>query len=160
MHVSQICTRSLVTCTRETPAAELARKMRDQHVADVLVIENRDGRLTPVGLVTDRDLVVQVLARDKDPNQICAADLMCADLETVLDSELVYDAIWHMRKRQIIRLPVVDAHGALVGMLTADDVAEFLASELTEVARLRKRNPALQSAPSASSALSGYPARR
>jgi signal-transduction protein with cAMP-binding, CBS, and nucleotidyltransferase domain len=151
MHVSQICTRSLVTCNRDTPAAELARKMRDQHVADVLVIEDHAGRLTPIGLVTDRDLVIEVIARDRDPNQVRAADLMCADLETVLDSELVYDAIWHMRKRQILRLPVVDAHGALVGMLTADDVAEFLASELTEVARLRKRNPALQS---------GYPARR
>ena len=157
MHVSQICTRSLVTCHRETPAAELARKMRDQHVADVLVIEDRAGRLTPVGLVTDRDLVIEVIARDRDPNQVRAGELMRPDLETVLDSELVYDAIWHMRKRQILRLPVVDAHGALVGMLTADDVAEFLASELTEVARLRKRNPALQSASSASS---DYPARR
>jgi signal-transduction protein with cAMP-binding, CBS, and nucleotidyltransferase domain len=144
MHVGQICSRSLVTCTGETLAAELAQKMRDQHVADVLVIEDHGGRLTPVGLVTDRDLVVDVIARRRDPNQVRAADIMHADLETVLDSELVYDAIWHMRKRQILRLPVVDAHGALVGMLTADDVAEFLASELTEVARLRKRNPAQQ----------------
>jgi signal-transduction protein with cAMP-binding, CBS, and nucleotidyltransferase domain len=151
MHVAQICSRSLVTCDRETSATELARKMRDQHVADVLVIEDHGGRLTPVGLVTDRDLVVGVIARDRDANQVRAADIMCADLETVVDSELIYDAIWHMRKRQILRLPVVDAHGALVGMLTADDVAEFLASELTEVARLRKRNPALQAA---------YPARR
>jgi signal-transduction protein with cAMP-binding, CBS, and nucleotidyltransferase domain len=151
MHVGQICNRSLVTCDREMPAAELARKMRDQHVADVLVVEDHGGRLTPVGLVTDRDLVVGVIARGRDPNQVRAADIMCADLETVVDSELIYDAIWHMRKRQIVRLPVVDAHGALVGMLTADDVAEFLASELTEVARLRKRNPALQA---------GYPARR
>ncbi len=145
MHIGQICTRSLVTCKRDTPAAELARKMRDQHAADVLVIEERSGRLAPVGLVTDRDLVVEVIARGRDPNQVRADELMCADLETALDSEFIYDAISHMRKRQILRLPVVDAHGALVGMLTADDVAEFLASELTEVARLRKRNPVLQS---------------
>jgi signal-transduction protein with cAMP-binding, CBS, and nucleotidyltransferase domain len=144
MHVGQICNRSLVTCNGETPAAELARKMRDQHVADVLVVEDRGGRLTPIGLVTDRDLVVDVIARGRDPNQLRAADIMCTNLETVLDSELVYDAIWQMRKRQILRLPVVDGHGALVGTLTADDVAEFLASELTEVARLRKRNPSLQ----------------
>ncbi len=140
MHISDICTRSLVTCNRDTPAAELARKMRDQHVADVLVVDDHAGQLTPVGLVTDRDLVVAVIARDKDPNQVRAADLMCADLETALDSELVYDAIWHMRKRQILRLPVVDAHGALVGVLTADDVAEFLASELSELSRVRKRH--------------------
>ena len=144
MHIGQICTRSLVTCSRETSAAELARKMRDQHVADVLVVEDRAGRLAPVGLVTDRDLMIGVIARSRDANQVTAADLMCTDLETALDSEFVYDAIWHMRKRQILRLPVVDAHGALVGVLTADDVAEFLASELSEVSRLRKRNPALQ----------------
>ena len=142
MHISQICTRSLVTCNRDTPAAELARRMRDQHVADVIVVDDHAGRLTPVGLVTDRDLVVEVIARDKDPNQVRAADLMCANLETALDSELVYDAIWHMRKRQILRLPVVDVHGALVGVLTADDVAEFLASELSELSRVRKRHPA------------------
>ena len=144
MHIGQICTRSLVTCKRDTSASELARKMRDQRVADVLVIDERGGRATPVGIVTDRDLMVEVIARGRDPDQLRAADLMRADLETGLDTELVYDAIWHMRKRQILRLPVVDAQGALVGVLTADDVAEFLASELTEVARLRKRNPALQ----------------
>jgi len=141
MHISEICTRSLVTCTRDTPAAELARKMRDQHVADVLVIEDRAGRPAPVGLVTDRDLVVEVIARGRDPNQVRAAELMCANLETVRDSELIYDAIWHMRKRQVLRLPVVDAHGGLVGVLTADDVAEFLASELGELSRVRKRHP-------------------
>ena len=141
MHISEICTRSLVTCNRDTPAAELARKMRDQHVADVVVVDDRAGRITPVGLVTDRDLVVGVLACNKDPNQVRAVELMRADLETALDSELVYDAIWHMRKRQILRLPVVDARGALVGVLTADDVAEFLASELSELSRVRKRHP-------------------
>jgi signal-transduction protein with cAMP-binding, CBS, and nucleotidyltransferase domain len=144
MHIGQICTRSIATCQRDTPAAEIAQKMRDQYVADLLVVEDRAGRLVPVGLVTDRDLVIEVIARGRDPSQVRAGDVMCADLETALDSELVYDAIWHMRKRQILRLPVVDAHGALVGVLTADDVTEFLASELTEVARLRKRNPALQ----------------
>ena len=146
MHIGQICTRSLVTCKRETTAAELARKMRDQHVANVLVVEERGGRLTPAGLVTDRDLVLGVIARDRDPNQVSAGELMCADLETALDSEFIYDAIWQMRKRQITRLPVVDSHGGLVGVLTADDVAEFLTSELSEVARLRKRNPGLHPA--------------
>jgi len=146
MHIGQICTRSLVTCKRETTAAELARKMRDQHVANVLVVEERGGRLTPAGLVTDRDLVLGVIARDRDPNRVSAGELMCADLETALDSEFIYDAIWQMRKRQITRLPVVDSHGGLVGVLTADDVAEFLTSELSEVARMRKRNPGLQPA--------------
>lgn len=143
MHIGQICTRSLVTCTSDTTAAQLALKMRDQHVADVIVVEDRGHRLVPIGLVTDRDLVVKVMARGDDPAKVHAADVMHAELETALDSELVYDAIWHMRKRQILRLPIVDTHGALVGVLTADDVAEFLASELTEVSRLRKRQPAL-----------------
>ena len=145
MHIGQICTRSLVTCARDTTASELAQKMREQYVADVLVVEDRGGRPVPVGLVTDRDLVVGVIAQGKDAHQVRAGDLMCTELETALESEMVYDGIWHMRKRRILRLPVVDSHGALVGILTADDVAEFLASELTEVSRLRKRNPALQS---------------
>ena len=141
MHIGQICTRSLVTCKRDTSASELARKMRDQHVADVLVIEERGGRLTPVGIVTDRDLMVEIIARGRHPDQVCAADVMCADLETALDSEFVYDAIWHMRSKRVRKLAVVDAHNALVGVLTVDDVTQFLAGELIEVARISPVRP-------------------
>lgn len=139
MHIGEICTRSVATCRRDASAPEIAQLMRDRHVGDVIVIDEYEGKLTPVGIVTDRDLVVQIMAKGINPDLLRAGDLIAADLVTAVESEGVYDAIWHMRSKGIRRLPVVDAHNHLVGVLTADDVTEFLAEELTQVARIVPR---------------------
>lgn len=145
MRVSNICNRSLATCRRHTTAAQLARIMRDQHVGEVVVTEERAGRQCPVGIVTDRQLVTQVLAAGIDPDVATANDLVPKGIvETVLESELIYDAIWHMRNKRIAKLPVVDAHEALIGVLGADDISEFLASELMEVARITPHHACLE----------------
>ena len=79
------------------------------------------------------------MAKGVNPDLPRAGDLIANDLVTVFDSELVYDAICHMRSTGIRRLPVVDANSHLLRVLTADDVTEFLAEELTEVARIVPR---------------------
>jgi len=128
-----------VTCGRETSALELAQLMRDRHVGDVIVVDEHDGQMTPVGVVTDRDLVVEILAKGANPDLLRAGDLIANEIVTAFESELVYDAIWHMRGKGIRRLPVIDSHNHLLGVLTADDVTAFLAEELTEVARIAHR---------------------
>lgn len=140
MRIGEICTRSVVTCGRETSALEAARLMREHHVGDLIVVDEVDGRVTPVAVVTDRDLVIEVMAQGLDPAMLRVGDLIVDELVTAGEDEVVYDAIWHMRGKNIRRLPVVDAHNHLVGVLTADDVTRFLAEQLTEVARI----PALQ----------------
>jgi CBS domain-containing protein len=95
--------------------------------------------MTPVGVVTDRDLVVEILAKGANPDLLRAGDLIANEIVTAFESELVYDAIWHMRGKGIRRLPVIDSHNHLLGVLTADDVTAFLAEELTEVARIAHR---------------------
>lgn len=134
MRIGDICTREVVTCVPGTSAVALAQLMRDRHVGDVVVVEAREGRDVPVGIVTDRDLVVQVIARHRDPDAVTASDMM-GELATALESEAVYDAIWHMRRQGSRRLPVVDASNTLRGILTVDDVTRFLAEELTELFR-------------------------
>lgn len=136
MQIGEICTREVVVCERDTNAVELAQLMRDRHVGDVIVVEPVEGRAVPVGIVTDRDLVLDVLAEEADPATLAAGDLMSAELVTARDTEVVYDAVWHMRSKGIRRLPVVDARGFLVGVLTADDVTAFLAEELAQIARI------------------------
>ena len=136
MRIGEICSRSVVTCQRGASAFELARLMRDHHVGDVIVVDEAAGVVTPVGVVTDRDLVVEVMAKGVHPERLRAEDLIAVEIVTAFESELVYDAIWHMRGKGIRRLPVVNAHNHLVGVLTADDVTRFLAEELTEVTRI------------------------
>jgi signal-transduction protein with cAMP-binding, CBS, and nucleotidyltransferase domain len=139
MGIADFCTREVVTCGRHTSALELARVMRERHVGDVVIVETVEGGVRPVGVVTDRDLVVQVLARGVEPAQCMAEDLMDEDVHTAVGSESTYDAIWHMRSQGIRRLPIVDAHNRLLGILTADDVTEFLAQELSALARIPLR---------------------
>jgi signal-transduction protein with cAMP-binding, CBS, and nucleotidyltransferase domain len=139
MGIADFCTREVVTCGRRTSALELARIMRDRHVGDVVIVETVEGGLRPVGVVTDRDLTVQVMARGVSPEECVAEDLMDEDVHTAVGSESTYDAIWHMRSQGIRRLPIVDAHNRLMGILTADDVTEFLAQELSALARIPLR---------------------
>ena len=126
MHIGEICTRSVVTCSRETSALAMAQRMREHHVGAVIVVEEKDGKLTPVGVVTDRDLIIEVMAKGVNPEHLHAGDLLGTAVVTALDSENVYDAVWNLRGKGIRRLPVVDAQGHLVGVLTADDLTRTL----------------------------------
>lgn len=139
MHISDFCTRTVVTCRRDTTALELARTMRDKHVGDIVVVEDHEGGVRPVGIVTDRDLAVRVMANGFDPERFVAEDLTLPELVTAFASETAFDAIWNMRTQGIRRLPVVDAHGHLIGIVTADDVSAFLGQELSALARIPLR---------------------
>lgn len=139
MNVGQICTRSVVTCTSSASARELARLMRDHHVGDLIVVAEYLDGARPTGIVTDRDLVVLVMAKGVDPELLRAEDLVTGDLVTVEESDGAHAAIRVMRSEGIRRLPVVDALGRLVGVLTADDVIRHLAAELTGVASITEQ---------------------
>ena len=137
MRVGDVCTRSVgVTCRRETSAVELAQIMRDRHVGDVIVVDEGETGPTPIGIVTDRDLVVLVLANGVSPEGLQAGNLFKGTLVTALQSDDIYDAIWCMRSRGVRRLPIVNASNCLVGVLTLDDVTRLLAEALGEVGRI------------------------
>jgi CBS domain-containing protein len=96
--------------------------------------------------VTDRDLTVEVLAQRIDPDTLTASDLMRKGLVTARENEAVEEAIERMRREGVRRLPVVDELGGLIGVLTADDVTEFLAAELTDITRIGPYGVALEKA--------------
>src|SRR3990172_2092900 len=110
--------------------------MREFHVGDVVVVEEKDNKRIPVGIVTDRDLVIEVLAKGVPMDKVTAGDIMSAELVTVYEDEGLWLTLQRMRVKAIRRLPVVSSDGALVGILTFDDVIDLLASELHELARL------------------------
>ncbi|WOB10632.1 CBS domain-containing protein [Piscinibacter gummiphilus] len=136
MRVGEICTRVPVTCTRETSLTEVAGMMREQHVGAVIVVDrDADARPRPVGVVTDRDLVVEIMAKGVDPLTFLAGDLLMGSLHLVNECDSIYDAVWQMRGHGVRRLPVVDDGGALVGVLTSDDVTRVLGEALSDIAR-------------------------
>jgi CBS domain-containing protein len=139
MPIGDICVREVVTATRETTIQKAAQLMRENHVGDLLVVEQRNGLRSPVGIVTDRDIVVAVVAPGLDPAVLSVGDIMGPDLETVQEDDGIFETLNQMRDAGIRRIPVVSEGHALVGIVSTDDIVQLLADEMTEVAKLISR---------------------
>ena len=138
MPISEICNREVIIAQRNNTILEAAQLMRQYHVGDVVVVEERSGIRVPVGIVTDRDLVVEIMASELDQTAITVGDIMVPELVTVKEDAGMFEAIEYMRTKGVRRLPVVDKGGGLVGILTLDDLLELLAEELLALAKLVK----------------------
>lgn len=142
MQVGHIVTRSVETCTAAETAPVLADRMRRAHVGDLVVVEHRNGEAMPVGVVTDRDLVVTVLAQRLDPERVSAAQIMSHAPVVVREDDEIGAALEQMRRAGVRRLPVVGGSGALAGIVALDDVVKYLAAMLADVSRVTQVQPA------------------
>lgn len=135
MRIGQICIRDVACADKSTSVKDAALLMRSHHVGNVVVIENgRNGRI-PVGLVTDRDVTVGVVALGIDPSQFTVEDIMATQLITADEDQGVFETAEQMQRGGVRRLPVVDKGGALVGIVTLDDLLEFLTMHLSALSR-------------------------
>lgn len=139
MSVGEVCVREVVVAGRKDSVAELARLMRRHHVGSVVIVEEVGGMHRPVGIVTDRDLVVEVLAMEVAPDSLTAEDVMSFRLLTARESDGLWETLQRMKAKGVRRLPVVDDPGALVGILSADDLLDLLAEELNDLVRVIRR---------------------
>jgi CBS domain-containing protein len=108
MAIGEICNREVVIVQLNSTVLEAAQLMRQHHVGDVLVVEDRGGVRVPVGIVTDRDLLVEIMAPELDQKVITVDDIMVPELATVKENTGVFEAIQYMRAKAVRRLPVVD----------------------------------------------------
>lgn len=136
MAVGEICNREVVVTEKSVSVVEAAQMMRTHHVGDLVVIEARGGRTLPVGIVTDRDIVIEVVAAGVNPDALKVGDIMGPEVATVRESEGLFESLRYMRDKGVRRMPVVDHEGGLIGILTLDDVLSLLAEEMTELAKL------------------------
>ena len=134
MKTGEACNRTVIVVGRETPLGEAARLMREHHVGSLVVTEDSDGR-KPVGIVTDRDMVVEVLAAGLDYRTLKVAEIMGAKLVTASEDDDCLETLKVMRGRGLRRIPVVKADGALAGIVTIDDLLEIVAEELDDIVR-------------------------
>lgn len=137
MLVEDICQRDVVSVAREAAIRDAARLMRENHVGDVVVV---DAERRPLGIVTDRDLVIEVLAREVEPESICAGDLVAADrLHVARLKDPVLSALETMSDKGVHRLPVVDAAGELAGIVSSDEMLALLSRYLEAMSDLSRR---------------------
>ena len=139
MNAGERCNRQVVTATRETTISGAARLMRDRHVGSLIVIENIDNRLEPVGILTDRDIVIEVLAEDVDPDAVTVGAVMTTAVLKVCEHDSIFEIAQRMRARGVRRVPVVSKQGELVGVLAQDDILALLGEELSMLVKVSTR---------------------
>ena len=139
MSVGQFCNRDTIIVSPQDSIVEAAKLMRQHHTGCLIVTEDKDNMTLPVGIVTDRDLVIEILAAQIKPEDVSIGDVMSFDLLTVRESDGLWDTLQRMRAKGVRRVPVVNEQGALAGILSSDDLLEILAGELGELAKLVTR---------------------
>ena len=137
MSISEYCNLNVVCCEADAPIAEVAMLMRKHHVGDVIVVDSQpEGARIPIGIITDRDILVETIALDIEAKLFTASDLMNSPVTTVQEDAEVTEALGIMRGKRIRRLPVVTRAGTLFGMVTTDDFVNLLSAELSILAGL------------------------
>jgi len=137
MKVGDACTRPAVVVGEQESALDAARRMRRFHVGDLIIVRDTPRGQVPTGIVTDRDLALEVMAQGVEPDAVELRDLKtAARLVIAREDEDLEAAMDRMRENGVRRLPVVDGDGMLVGILTADDALELLSEGLSDLVRI------------------------
>jgi len=136
MAIGEICNRDVVVIGRDATVQEAAHLMREFHVGELVVLRERAGVKEPVGIVTDRDIVIEVLGEDVNIDAVTVGDIMSNKLLVAREEDDFWETLQRMRIAGVRRLPVVDKHGALQGLVSLEDIIELLSEELAQVAKL------------------------
>ena len=137
MSAGELCNRTVYIIRANESVFEAARLMKKHHVGCLVVVEERGTDRVPIALVTDRDLVVKGMADARsDLATIQVSQVMSEGVTTARDTENMYDVRKKMRARGVRRIPVVDAEDRLQGIIAFDDMVDWMAQDLADLARL------------------------
>jgi predicted transcriptional regulator len=139
MSITEFCRTDVQTVEKNSSVVDAARKMREAHVGDVVVCRKENGVSVPIGILTDRDIVVGLIALEIPFDNVTVEDIMTPALITVPKSAGIYETIHLMEAYGVRRMPVVDAHGGLFGIVSSGDLLELLSTEILSLARLPAR---------------------
>jgi CBS domain-containing protein len=135
LNAGDICTRIVTVVYPSMALNEAARLMRERHVGSLVVVEELSlNERVVVGMLTDRDIALGVVAADRDPHGMRVGDVMSKDVVTAREQDSVLDLLGSMRRKGVRRIPVVAPQGTLIGIVALDDVLEVVAQEMQAVA--------------------------
>lgn len=133
MSIAQTCNRNVIFIDANANISEVAEMMREKHVGSIIVVDQA-GK--PIGIITDRDLVIEILAKEVPPDSVILKDIMTTDPVVIKESEDISDALDKMRHKAVRRAPVVDDEGLLSGIISVDDILTELGAEINDIIAL------------------------
>ena len=137
--IGNACVRDVVTVTTDSTVAEAASLMRKHHIGAVVMVEPGKGGARPVGILTDRDIVIEVVAAGLAPQTLRVAEVVQRSVTTVTEAASCAEVVRLMSVNGVRRLPVRDESGALAGIISLDDILLHLVTPLVAVADLAGR---------------------
>lgn len=136
MNIGKYCTRNVITATTDMGIVEASKLMRKYHVGSLVVVsQNTDGSI-PVGIITDRDIMIEVIAEEVPIDSVTIEDVMTRSPVVLREDDSFFESINLMRDKGIRRLPVTDSLGKLTGILATDDLLRFIYEELGNLVSL------------------------
>ncbi len=137
MSVREFCNRQVVITSPDSDIVSVAKLMRQYHVGDVVIVEDKaEEAKKPLGIITDRDLVIELMAKEVALDSVTIGDVMSYELITCRESDGIWETLQRMNSKGIRRMVVVNDEGNLVGILTVDDLLELFAEEMTTLAKV------------------------
>jgi CBS domain-containing protein len=133
MNIAKLCHHGVATVFASDEVTTAAEFMRKRHVGYLVVIDVHEGASRPIGVLTDRDIVVSVVARQIDPATLRVGEIMTQNPVVASDTDSLDTAIATMRRIGVRRLPVVGGRGQLIGVLSMDEVLRAVAGQLTDL---------------------------
>ncbi|MDH4059378.1 MAG: CBS domain-containing protein [Aquincola sp.] len=136
MTAGEVCVRNVAVAFRSTVLGDAARAMRNAHVGSLVVVDETPQGRTVVGMLTDRDIVTAVVARDVDAATLRVGDVMTEDVVCVRERDSIQDVLATMQRRRVRRVPVTGTQDRLVGVIAADDLLRMIVEELQSLAQV------------------------
>lgn len=130
MNAGEICNKAVMMTDRKTPVLQAAQMMRDKHVGSLVVVDETGAGKLVVGMITDRDIVMQAVAGQLDLKSTMVEQVMSKDTVTALERDSAMEVLKTMRRKGVRRIPVIKESRALVGIVTLDDMLGVMAEEL------------------------------
>jgi CBS domain-containing protein len=148
MNVGKLGKRNVVTVREYEDLTQAAQIMREKHIGYLIVVEPNlaDDTLIPVGVLTDRDIVVSVVGKDINPRELRVGDVMTRQPVVIAEGKSISAALKEMRRIGVRRLPIVGTSGQLVGVVSLDDILDSVAGEMLEVAGSLRNEQLIESA--------------
>jgi CBS domain-containing protein len=135
--LKDICNTNVYTISPSSSVADAAKMMYEKHVGVLFVVESlKNGK--PIGIISDRDIITKVMAKNKPPTTT-VNDVMSTELVLAQDTDGIQDTIAKMKDKSIRRIGIVNGEGQLYGVISADDLYELLSKEFHELASISHR---------------------
>lgn len=139
MSIGKLCRGEVVIAPKDMSVHEAAKLMKQHNIGDIIVIHKKDNNIEPIGILTDRDIVMKIVADEVEAKMICVGDAMSQDLLVLNHHQDTQEAIDMMSARGVRRAPIIDNHHKIVGLVSIDDLLLLVADELSSLAKLIRK---------------------